>query len=96
MNIRKFAYSLAIVSALIAGFIVVMADWKNSAFRSSAKSIAVRKLQPPKNPLKNLHGGLRGEKRGLHIKPKPSHPLHAPQLRHRSAAKSIAACRMHL
>ena len=31
MDIRKFAYSLAIASALIAGVIVVMADWKNSA-----------------------------------------------------------------
>ena len=31
MNIRKLAYSLAIASALIAGVIVVMADWKNSA-----------------------------------------------------------------
>jgi hypothetical protein len=28
MNIRKFAYSLAIASALIAGVIVVIVDWK--------------------------------------------------------------------
>jgi len=32
--------------------------------RTTAKSIAVRKLQSPKK----LHGGLRGEKRGLRLK----------------------------
>jgi len=31
----------------------------------SAKSFAPRKLHSPKNPPKNLHGGLRCEKRGL-------------------------------
>jgi len=33
--------SKEMASALIAGVIVVVADWKNSAFRGSAKSIAV-------------------------------------------------------
>jgi len=45
-------------------------------YRSTAKSIAVRKLQSQQKLLKNLHGGLRCDMRAT---PRPTPPL--PQLR---------------
>jgi len=96
-----------IASALIAGVVVVIVDWKNSAPRHSAKSIAHCRMHLPKK----LHGGLRCATRH-------SIPLHASNSTLNSAAslplchsasgtplalspaicsaKSIAPCRMHL
>ena len=60
-----------------------------SAFRSSAKSIAVRKLQSQQKLLKNLRGGLRGATRH-------SIPLHASNSASAASAKSIAPSQIAL